>query len=409
MARRTNKQKAAERRANAGKPKKTIRSRVAAGVTKVASVVEGTPVEAIAPGAYQQVFRYAKLSVGEGGLGNINDIWATFLEDMELLQVPEETVSRLRSLGGEEVLNAKGFDKSVVAAVDDVTLKTMKESHRLAKGAVAGLTKGATGTGIKALDIDWQGMLDDFAKDPEFANPEGKRIIAELRKVDNNVVRKIGAKQTLSVLADRGDDPFWLKQFNKITKRQNTAVLPRGMQDMLKEASGGALPKIAKGSKAALKASGAAGAGLIGGLGRKAVGLLGKTKLGAGLGVLGLGFEAHRLATIGGRQGRADKQALQGFQETGPTSSLEFLRNETDIQEQISRRQVVLQQHEPQLFQDVVRLLGDNQQEGSLTSTERRIGSNAQEGAASRGRSEDDVKFLMQQFFSQVAGSRGQR
>ncbi len=405
MPRQTNKQKkirrASERAASAGRGK--IRSRLSGAAEKVTEVLVGDANQAVAPGAYQQLFRYGQLSVGEAGAGRtIHDIWATFLDDLAVQGMPSETVARIESLGGEAVLNADGFSKAITSSMDTDTLKAAKESHRLAKAAVRGLGKKGD------LASQWITQLDDLAKDADFLDDNGKRLIADLRKVDPKVVARVGSNQAFSVVARRGEDPFWVRQFNRLFKRQNTAVLPEKMVRMLKNTNKGAIPKIGKGVLGALEKGG--GAGLAGGFGRKAVGLLGKGAFGAGAIGLFLGLEAKRLGDIAGRQGRADKLALQGFQELGPSSSVEFIRDTVDQQEQVSRRKVVMQRYEPDLFNEVVRILGDTGgQEGSLTSTERRIGSDAQEGVQPRGRSGEDVEFLLDQLFTQLSQPGGRR
>ncbi|KKK64580.1 hypothetical protein LCGC14_2982760, partial [marine sediment metagenome] len=364
----------------------------------------GTSNQAVAPGAFQQIFRYSQLAVGGAGAGrNINDIWATFLDDMTSQGVPQDAIARMESLGGKTVLNADGFPKAITAAMDADTLRTAKESHRLARAAIRGIKD-------PKLSLSWGELLDDFAKEPEFTNPNGKRILAELRKLDPKTVARVGSNQALSVVARRGEDPFWMRQFNKLFRRQGTAVLPEKMVQMLRETNKGALPQIEKGVVAALAKTGegVTKAGLTGGLGRGALGVLGKGALGAAGTGLFLGLEANRITNILGRQGRADKLALEGFQELGPSSSADFLRGIVDQQEQVSRRKVVMQRFEPDLFNEVVRILGDtSQQPNSLTSTERRIGSDAQMGVERRGRSGEDVQFLLDQLFTQVSNSGG--
>ncbi len=407
MPPKTNKQKkaarAAERAASAGRG--ATRSRLAGAAEKVTEVLVGEVNQSVAPGAFQQIFRYSQLAVGEAGAGrSIGDIWATFLDDMATQGMPQDTIARLESIGAKKVFNADGFSKAITAAMDPETLKSIKESHRLAKAAVKGLKD-------PKLSLGWTELLDDFAEEAEFNTPNGKRILAELRALDPKTVAKVGSNQTLSIFARRGEDPFWTRQFNKLFKRQNTATLPTKMVQMIKETQkGGALPATGKGTLRALaKASpGVTEAGLKGGFGRKAVGLLGKGAIGAAGTGLFLGLEAKRFADILGRKGRAEKLALEGFQSLGPSSSVDFLRNTVDQQEQVARRKVVMQQFEPELFSEVVRILGDTgQQPNTLTSTERRIGSDAQMGVMKQGRSGKDVQFLLDQLFNQMGQPGG--
>lgn len=406
MPRRTNKQKkaqrAAERAAIAGRGK--ARSRLAGAAEKVTEVLVGDANQAVAPGAFQQIFRYSQLAIGEAGAGrNIDDIWATFLDDMATQGMPPETIARLEALGGKNVLNADGFSKAITASMDADTLKAAKESHRLAKAAVRGVKD-------PKLGLSWGELLDDFAKEPEFANANGKRVLAELRKLDPKTVARVGSNQVLSVVARRGEDPFWVRQFNRLFRRQNTAVLPQKMVQMLKETNKGILPQVEKGVVAALAKTGegVTKASLAGGFGRKAVGLLGKGAIGAAGTGLFLGLEANRFAGILGREGRARKQAELGVAQLGPSSSVDFLRTIVNQQEQVARRKVTMQRFEPELFNEVVRILADTgQQPNSLTSTERRIGSDAQMGIQRRGRSGEDVQFLLDQLFTQMGSPGG--
>jgi hypothetical protein len=203
-------------------------------------------------------------------------------------------------------------------------------------------------------------------------------------------------------LARRGEDPFFVKMFNRLLKRENTAVLPEGMQELLKLTNKGKLPKVSAATIGALEKGGlAAGAGI----GRKALKVVGTTGFGVAASGAFLGFEAHRISKILGREGRARKLARTGFEELGPSSSEAFLRDIVSKQELVARRKVTMQKFEPELMQEVVRVLSDTgQSPNTLTSTERRIGSDAQLGIQKRGRSGEDVRFLIDQLFSQMGG-----
>ncbi|MCK5641839.1 MAG: hypothetical protein KAJ19_13635 [Gammaproteobacteria bacterium] len=388
------------RKKEAAKLAGTTRSRVATAAGKVKEILVGEANQAVAPGAFQQIFRYSQLAVGEAGAGRkLDDIWATFLDDVATIGMPRESVARLEALGGKAVLNADGFSKAITSAMDPDTLRAAKESHRLARAAVRGIKD-------PKLGISWGELLDEFAKDPNFADANGKRLIQELRAVDPKVVAKIGSNQALSIVARRGEDPFWTRQFNKVFKRENTAVLPSKMVQMLKETNKGILPPVEKGAIQALTKGG--GAGLAGGVGRKAVGLLGKGVVGAAGTGLFLGLEANRMRNILGREGRARKMAELGVAGLGPSSSVDYLRTMVDQQEQVARRKVTMQKFEPELFDEVVRILSDTgQQPGSLTSTERRIGANQEMGVQRRGRSGEDVQFLLDQLFNQMGQPGG--
>lgn len=353
-----------------------------------------------APGALRRLFRFSQLSIGEAGVGrNVDDIWATFLNEVDDLGVGAEVRERMESLGAKNLLGGKhGFPKSVTGAMNKETLVGAKAALMAARTATRGVKP-------EQLATKWTELLDDFAKQAEFQTPDGRRILTELRAADPKVVARVGSNQALSVLARRGEDPFWLRQFNRMFKRENTAVLPPDVQDFLKQANAGKLPKVSGATVRALEKGGlATGTSL----GRRAVGVLGKGAFGAiGIGVIGA-MEAHRAGKILGREGRARKLALSGFEGLGPSSSVDFLRNIVDQQEAVARRKVTMQRFEPELFQEVVRILSDTgQSTNTLTSTERRIGADAQLGVQRRGRSGEDVQFLLDQLFSQLGSSTG--
>lgn len=350
-----------------------------------------------APGALRRLFRFSQLSVGAAGAErSIDDIWSTFLNEIDDLGVDAEVRKRMESIGAKRLLGGtKGFPKSITTGMTGESLASAKATLTMARTATRGIKP-------EQLVAKLSEHLDDLAKQVEFQTPEGERIIQQLRAADPKVVARAGSNQAMSVLARRGEDPFWLRQFNRLFKRENTAVLPPDVQDFLKQANKGILPKVSGTTVQALEKGGlAAGTSL----GRRAVGLLGKTGMGAlGIGVFGA-FEAHRMGKILGREGRARKLALRGYEGLGPSSSVDFLRNIVDQQEAVARRKVTMQRFEPELFQEVVRILSDTgQSPHTLTSTERRIGADAQLGIQKVGRSGEDVQFLLDQLFSQMGG-----
>ena len=359
------------------------------------TTVTGTPNISEAPVGYRRLFRFSQLAVGEAGAGrSIDDIWATFLQELEDIGIPEEARSRLRSLGAKKVLGPAGIGKGVTAALNKENLAAVKETLTAAKGALKGV-KG------KSLTAEWDRLLKSFAGDPQFADENGRRILEELKKLNPATVTRVGSNQTLSALARRGDDPFVVRMFNKAMKRPSSAVLPEGITATLTAANAGKLPQVTGQSAKAL----AKGGLQAGGFGRKVAGVFGKGAAGPIGAAIGLGFEANRAAGILGRESRAKKLALQGFQGVGPSSSTDFLRNIVGQQEAVARRKVTMQRFEPELFQEVVRVLSDTGgSQNTLTSTERRIGADAEVGVTRRGRSGEDVQFLLDQLFNQMGG-----
>ena len=355
----------------------------------------GTANIADAPGGYRRFFRLSQLSVGAAGAGRkIEDIWATFLQELDDMGIPQETRSRLESLGPRKVFGTKGLGKSVTLGLDKRNFKVVRETLAVAKAA----TRGHKPAFMKD---EWLRLLKSYASDERFAGAEGRRLLEELGKLDPQVVAKVGSNQTMSALVRRGEDPDLLKMFNKTFRRPNSPVLPEGIEATLKAANAGKLPAVSAAASKALKGGGLS----LGGVGRKVAGFAGKGLLGPASVAIGLGFEARRASNILGRGGRAKKLALQGFAGLGPTTSADFLRNVVGQQEAVARRQVVMQKFEPDMWQEVTRILSDTGgTPGTLTSTERRIGSDDQIGIARRGRSTEDVKFLLDELFNQMGG-----
>lgn len=355
-------------------------------------VPKGTPNISEAPGGYRRFFRFSQLAHGTAGSGRkIEDIWSTFLQELDDMQIPPEARSRIESLGAKKIFGKEGLGKGVTAS-----LKGMgKENFRIVKEIRAAAMAAVGGVSDESLGKQWKALLKSLADDPAF----DKGLLDQLRKVDPRVVARVGSNQTLSVLASRGDDPFVVKMFNKAFKRPGAPKLPAGVTEALEQANAGSLPKVSGVAGKELAKAGIKGPGL----GKKLLGLTGKSGIGlAGVGLFA-GLEANRLAGILGRESRAKKLALTGFPGLGPASSVDYLRNIVGQQEAVARRKVTMQQFEPELFQEVVRTLSDTgASQNTLTSTERRIGSDAKLGVDRRGRSADDVQFLLDQLFSQM-------
>lgn len=362
------------------------------------SVVPGVASEVEAPGGLRRFFRFSQLAFGEaGGVRNIEDIWATVLKELRDSGLPDEAISRIESLGADKALGWKTqIPREVVAlAGGPANVQAVKETMNVARMA----TKGVS---VEVLESQVERTLNVLAKDPRFREGGGPELIAQLRKVDPRVLAEQGINQPISIMARRGNDPFVVGLYRKALKRSPTATLPPSIEEVFKQAAGGKLPKVTKAARKALAPS-VKGAGAGASAVRKGLGFLGRGPLGAlGVGAIAA-MEVSRASDILGRSGRAKKQALAGFQELGASSSVEFLRDNVRQQEAVARRKTVMQRFEPELFQEVIRILGDTgQSKNTLTSTERRIGTNAQVGAQARGREPEDVEFLLDQLFSQL-------
>jgi len=374
--------------------------RFSSGFPNVAGAGAGVANVAEAPGEFRKFFRFSQLAFGDvGSPQHIEDVWATLLKELEDMGIPSDAHSRIKTMGPTQVLSGKAFAKGLPSSVAAVAggssnTKSIKEVIKAARTAKEGINKASLGQ-------QWKELLATMEKDPIFADANGKRIFAELKSIDPKLIAKHGPSSTVSALAQRGDDPMVIRMFNKVFKRPGLPKLPQGIEDTLKAVNEGKLPKI--GAKAAKEFGEAGVKGL--GMGRKIAGLAGRSALGvAGAGLVA-GFEINRAADILGRKGRAKRMALQGFSELGPSSSVDYLRNTVQQQEAIARRSMVMQKFEPGLFQDVIRVLSDvGEGPGTLTSSEQRIGASQEVGQGPRGRSKEDVKFLLDQMFSQMGG-----
>jgi hypothetical protein len=305
-------------------------------------LVEGTAETIEAPGVLRRYIRFAKLASGHGA--DANKI------------------------------------ENVASLLDKNNLDSVKEVQKAARAAI----KGFSGDQLKGA---WRTLLQKWERAGVF---EGKETaLAQLKKLDPAAIVRAGANQTSSALS-RATGP--LRVTVERMYKAATPLLPGKVAEDIGKSVAGA------GAAAAEAAPEAAG------LGKKLLGKVGG-KLGAGLGALFLGFELKKDIGILNREKRAKQLAMTGYQGLGPASSADYLRNIVQQQEMIARRKTVMQQFEPELFQDVVRVLADTgPSKSTLTSTEREIGANAQMGVVNRGRSPDDVKFLLDQLFSQMGG-----
>ena len=395
------KKKKKQRRATRSRPSANIEIAEAVSVTSPGKI--NLPD---APGGYRQLLRYSQLSIGTAGVDrNISDVWATFLDDMKDLGVPDPAIERMRRLGPDKVLGGgskRGFNKSITALLDEPQLKQMRLSLVQARNAVRGVPD-------TVLSSEMDQLINIMSKDPQFQTPEGRRILAEIKKPENRkLLAKVGANQGMSVLSRRGDDPWWTQKFNQLFKRKNTAVLPDEFQDLVKRAGKGTIAApLTKATKSAMAAGGAAGTSLLGGAGRKALGMLGKTAGGAlGIGALAY-FEGSRMIDILGRPARAEKMARTGYEGLGGNTSVGYLRKQIADQELVARRKLTMQKYEPEMWHEMIRTLSQSgQRQPTLTQTERRIGARKEMGAAQTGRSKEEMTFLLDQMFNQM-GSGG--
>lgn len=363
-----------------------------------ATVEIGTPNIVEAPGGLRRFFRFSQLATGQaGGVRNIEDIWATVLQELEDAGVPQEARSRLKDIGAraafKDTTRLEGAISKLAGGKENVAI--IKETLAAGRAATVGFSEAELATQVKSA-------LDLLAKEPAMDSDDGRRIIAELRKAKPSAIAKASVNQTISALSSRGDDPFVVSMYRKVLKKSSTARLPVSIEETLSKVSGGALPKVTTATRTAL-AGEVAGVGTAASAARKGLGFLGKSALGAAGLAAGVFFEGKRALDILGRGERAKKQAFKGFEELGASSNVGYLRDTVRQQEAVARRKMVMQQFEPELFQDIIRTLNDTgPSRETLTSTERRIGAEARVGGKQQGRSPEDVEFLLDQLFRQM-------
>ena len=149
------------------------------------NVAVGTANISEAPGGLRRLLRFSQLSVGTAGAGrNIDDIWATFLNEIDDLGVPAEARERIESLGAKRLLGKTGFPKSVTGVMGKENLVEAKEALKAARAATKGVKP-------EQLVTKWGELLDDLAKQGEFQTADGRRILKELRAVDPKVVSRL--------------------------------------------------------------------------------------------------------------------------------------------------------------------------------------------------------------------------
>lgn len=105
-----------------------------------------------------------------------------------------------------------------------------------------------------------------------------------------------------------------------------------------------------------------------------------------------------------GREGKARNKAVAGFAAMGQTSSAAVMNAIVKQQELASRRQLVLQKFEPEIFEQMLQALASNETNPSTrTPTERSIGGAYEETMPAR-RPDKDTKFLLDQLMQEMSG-----
>lgn len=340
----------------------------------------------------ESLFRLAQFGAKKLGPGKVDDILAWLSGEWAAKGIPAKAIEKLEKAGKKALTSstadlAKGINAFAGGAEN---ASFMRETLGLARASYAGLKPQLS-----------KGSFHELLQAAEAAGAD-PRVIEGIRKVGLDKIREIGVAQPMSAYARR-KDPFIIDMYRKITKKAPPKVGAE-IETLLKQGSD-ELPEAAAGA-AALKAANALGftrgERLAAGAART---FGGETGLGTAVqvGLPGLLFGGQIASGIGAK-GRAQDLAVQGFQALGGTTSSAVLAEIVKQQETASRRQMVLQTYEPQLF---TRVLDALSQTGggpsSLTTSEREIGRASQTPLPAR-RPDNDVKFLLDQLLNESSG-----
>jgi hypothetical protein len=347
------------------------------------------PVEA--PGELRRLFRFGKLAVR--GDRTTEQIFELLLQDLRDSGVPQEAINSIEQKG-------VGFLRrgSVASSVEKLAgtpenVQQVKSSLRAARASVRGVSP-------KMLQREFDDFLKALvAESPEGLRGDAQRIVEELKRLGPKRLSELGSRTVTSALVTRGDQPLVANLLRKAVRKAPYPAVAESIKVVLEQTGG--IPAVGE-APAGLAAAGVGGFSKGAGFGRKALGMLGK---GAG-GPIGLGIGAAliapRVMDVLGRGGRAREMARTGFGALGPQSSAEYLRERINAQETLTRRKMVMTKFEPQLFNEVLRVLAtEGVPEGSLTTTERQIGT-PRGGAVAGQRTSQDVQFLLDHLLSQM-------
>jgi hypothetical protein len=230
---------------------------------------------------------------------------------------------------------------------------------------------------------------------------------AASRDIPDRIIMSEVRRQIVSL---RKDNPDLATKLNDKDKQIVRAVRRTGWQANFSPPSGPSArtsdpamgsPKLLETEAAQLAAR--PPAAVVAGKVKKRMGGVKKAVIGGAISAL-LPFGATNPFALAGRGQKAKDAAVQGFHALGATSTASVMSSIVRQQELASRRQIVLQQFEPEIFEKMMTALAINQQpEASLTDSERRIGGKHTEVMPSR-KPDEDVKFLMDQMFNEMSG-----
>lgn len=363
-------------------------------VPEASKVAEAIP-DIKAPASLRRLLRFGNLGLaGASGRSRL-DIFNLLVTELRDMGVPEEAVALIEAQGPSFLSKSRVKTSIIKAAGGATNANVIKDTMRMARAA--SIMKSPAGQ-VKEFDELLKLMGDVAGEDLP-----SKEVLRELKGVGAKRMSTIGMGTAVSVLESRGSDPGVVQVYKKIAQKAPTPTIAASITEAVAEASGGTLPGVTAGARKSLTQAGVKGVS-------KGVSLLRTASRAFGGSALGLGINAAILgvATIPGavsRLGRGDRsvaQAKEGFAQLGASSNIEFLKEQVEKQEALSRRRIVMQKYEPEMFSQVIRILAQGQEtSSSLTVSESRIGSPV--GDQFKGRkSVKNVQFLLDQLLSQA-------
>jgi len=344
-------------------------------------------------GKLDAFLKMSSLALGKlpkGGVEKVETLMAAVTEKLTGDGIPVAAIDRLTKLGKNLFRKGEGLPKSVAAlAGSSENAKSIEETLQMARAAWRGVSP-------QDLKKQWTSLLQMME-----SSGVAPRVIAGMKKLNPEDVARTGLGQTLSAFDRLGPDPFVTQMYRRVLGKGTST---KAQASILKEMLGDAAETVTPGTTKFLTESGVPGFSGTAKLGREVIGATtGYSKLGVAGNVALPAFLSMR----GGTQldpTAARTQAVEGFQALGGNSSSAVMSEVVKQQEMASRRQLVLQGHDPELFSRVLSVLADTGASPStLTATEQRIGSTAVQTLPSR-RSDKDVKFLLDQLLQESSG-----
>ena len=289
--------------------------------------------------------------------GSRDDAFAAFLQIMQDSGVGQSAIDEAKALG-PKLLKKSSLPRSIKALAGGLEAsQTADQVFQAARGTAGGIPD-------HIITTEWKRAIQKM-------RGTNKALAERLKVVDPEMVIRAVRGGSFS-----GGPP---------PATPATALAARG--------GGGPLAKVAGAAGGAAKA--------LPGAAKRGVGrLVGGVAAGAGLDLLFRG-----VAGLPFREGHARNKAVEGFAAMGKASSAAALSAIVRQQELAARRKMVLQNFEPELFNQMLTALAMNDRAPSaVTATERQIGGSYEEQLPAR-KSDKDVKFLLDQLMNELSGA----